>query len=107
MEKKEFHRLRLILGKTQMQMAQLLGNSLRAVESYEQGWCEIPQHSQLQALFLVAMKKHSEQVPPCWVIKDFPKGHAISIKAWEYQCGNLAGLSMDPFGKGKIKKLGI
>jgi DNA-binding XRE family transcriptional regulator len=89
MEKKEFKRLRLILGKTQMQMAQLLGNSQRAVESYEQGWRKIPLHIERQALFLVAMKNHPEKVFSCWVVKDCPEGTRNQCPAWEYKCGNL------------------
>jgi DNA-binding XRE family transcriptional regulator len=38
MENSEFKEFRAKLGKTQAQMAQLLGVSLKAVHSYEQGW---------------------------------------------------------------------
>ena len=104
MEKKEFHRLRLILGKTQMQMAQLLGNSLRTIESYEQGWRKIPLHIERQALFLLAMKKHPEQVPPCWVIKDCPEGTRNQCPAWEYKSGNLCWFISGTLCQGKNQK---
>ncbi len=42
MEKKELAKIRNYLGKTQKQMAQLLGTSLKAIKSYEQGWRNIP-----------------------------------------------------------------
>ncbi len=38
MDKNEFYWFRKKLQKTQKDMAQLLGTSLKAVESYEQGW---------------------------------------------------------------------
>ena len=38
MDKQEFSHLRKKLNKTQKQMAQLLGVSIKAVHSYEQGW---------------------------------------------------------------------
>ena len=48
MNKKEFSQIRNQLGKTQMQMAQLLGVSLKAIQSFEQGWREIPVHAERQ-----------------------------------------------------------
>ena len=38
-------------------MAQILGSSLKAVQSFEQGWRKIPVHVERQMLFLLAMKK--------------------------------------------------
>jgi DNA-binding XRE family transcriptional regulator len=104
MEKKEFYRLRLILGKTQMEMAQLLGNSLRAVESYEQGVRKIPQHVERQALFLLAMKKRTEQVGPCWVVQDCPEETRNHCPAWEYKCGNLCWFINGTMCRGKRQK---
>ena len=39
-----FIRLRKILQKTQPEMASLLGVSVRAIRSYEQGWRPVPVH---------------------------------------------------------------
>ena len=44
MDDKEFLRARKILGKTQKQLAELLGTSIKAVHSYEQGWRTVPAH---------------------------------------------------------------
>jgi len=57
MEKKEVSEIRHHLGKTQLQMAQLLGVSLKAIQSFEQGWRNIPVHIERQVLFLWASKK--------------------------------------------------
>jgi DNA-binding XRE family transcriptional regulator len=55
MDKKEFSYYRKKLQKTQKEMAQLLGTSLKAVESYEQGWRSIPVPVERQVLFFLAM----------------------------------------------------
>jgi DNA-binding XRE family transcriptional regulator len=57
MEIKEFKRFRQRMNKTQRQMAQLLGMSLKAIHSYEQGWRNIPVHVERQMLFLISRMK--------------------------------------------------
>jgi DNA-binding XRE family transcriptional regulator len=47
MDKKEFYYFRQKLQKIQKEMAQLLGASLKAVESYEQGWRSIPAQDEI------------------------------------------------------------
>jgi DNA-binding XRE family transcriptional regulator len=56
-EKKEFSTARQYLGKTQSQTAQLLGISLKAIQSFEQGWRNIPVHIERQVLFLLASSR--------------------------------------------------
>ena len=53
MESKEFAELRKKLNKTQKELAILLGVSLKAIGSYEQGWRTIPNHIERQLLYLV------------------------------------------------------
>ena len=50
----EFSSIRAYLGKTQKELAQLLGTSLKAIQSFEQGWRRIPVHVERQVLFLLA-----------------------------------------------------
>ena len=57
MDSKEFHSLRQKLQKTQKQMSQLLGTSLKAVQSFEQGWRKVPVHVERQVLFLRSLKR--------------------------------------------------
>ena len=45
MDRKEFTYFRKRLNKTQKQLAELLGASLKAVHSYEQGWRAVPGHN--------------------------------------------------------------
>jgi len=90
MDKKEFSLLRKKLNKTQRQMAQLLGTSLKAVHSYEQGWRTIPTHVERQMLFLVSQKNRiAKNLKPCWQIKKCSAGHRKHCPAWEFKSGDL------------------
>ena len=90
MEKSEFIFFRKKLNKTQVQMAQLLGVSLKAIHSYEQGWRTIPAHVERQALFLVSRKlMKTGKKNQCWSIKKCPKEIRKQCPAWEFQTGEL------------------
>jgi DNA-binding XRE family transcriptional regulator len=54
MDSKEFIYFRKRLNKTQKQIAQLLGTSLKAIHSYEQGWRSVPPYAEQQIFFLVS-----------------------------------------------------
>jgi len=89
-EKEEFSEIRRILGKTQIQMAQLLGTSLSAIKSFEQGWRNIPVHIGRQALFLLtAVKSQKKKKRTCWRIKKCPIEMRRNCPAWEFQLGHL------------------
>ena len=90
MDKKEFSHVRHILGKTQRQLAQLLGVSLKAIQSFEQGWREIPLHVERQALFRMALKSsHDKRARPCWVVTRCSEKIRRECSAWELQAGHL------------------
>ncbi len=90
MDNKEFARLRKRLDKTQKQMAQLLGVSIKAVHSYEQGWRSIPTHAERQMLFLISrIKGNSNGNRPCWTIKKCPPAKKKECPAWEFKSGKL------------------
>lgn len=90
MGKKEFSAAREYLSKTQSQMAQLLGVSLKAVQSFEQGWRNIPVHIERHVLFLLASKKSPHGGKrPCWVIRNCPAETKQNCPAWEFRVGNL------------------
>lgn len=68
MESTGFRKIRARLKKTQKEMAQLLGISMKAVHSYEQGWRKVPHHVERQLYFLVS-RMHAEDRPEkCWEI---------------------------------------
>jgi len=89
-KKDEFSKIRRYLEKTQLQMAQLLGGSLKAIQSFEQGWRNIPVHIERQVLFLLALKNlpHKNN-SSCWVIRRCPMETKQNCPAWEFQVGNL------------------
>jgi DNA-binding XRE family transcriptional regulator len=63
MESSEFKELRAKLDKTQAQMAQLLGVSLKAVHSYEQGWRSVPAAVERQMYFLAVKVQPGTKKP--------------------------------------------
>ena len=71
-------------------MSQLLGTSIKAIHSYEQGWRSIPVHVERQMLFLVTrMNCKTNSSSPCWKRIDCPQERRQRCPAWEYQTGDL------------------
>lgn len=90
MDSKEFKYCRNKLKKTQNQIAKLLGVSLKAVHSYEQGWRVIPPHVERQMFFLVYKLRGGKNVQKsCWVIKKCPSNKKKKCLVWEFQAGKL------------------
>ena len=90
MENNEFKRIRAELGKTQKEMAQLLGVSIKAVHSYEQGWRNIPHHVEKQMLFLLFKRRNKgETIEKCWDILKCPANKRARCPAWEFDAGDL------------------
>jgi DNA-binding XRE family transcriptional regulator len=88
--REEFSHIRRHLGKTQSQLAQLLATSLKAVQSFEQGWRKIPVHIERQLLFLLAMKRaRDREYVPCWVTEGCPMEARERCPAWEFLSGHL------------------
>lgn len=71
MDKAGFARVRALLGKSQRDLAGLLGISLKAVESYEQGWRNIPSNVERMLYFLLFKlnEKSFARESPCWTSK--------------------------------------
>jgi len=90
MEKYELAEIRNHLGKTQKQLAQLLGVSTKTIKSYEQGWRNIPSYIERQVLFLLAAGEAlNKNNKPCWVIKKCPMTIRHKCPAWELKVGQL------------------
>jgi hypothetical protein len=90
MDSKEFKHFRKKLKKTQLQMAQLLGTSLKAVNSYEQGWRSVPTHVERQMFLLVSrVVENNKDRKPCWVLKKCPSSRKRQCPAWEFRAGKL------------------
>jgi DNA-binding XRE family transcriptional regulator len=106
MNKNGFSKIRHHLGKTQRQVAQLLGISTKAIQSFEQGWRRIPPHVERQALFLLAMKasRGGEGIPRCWDVKECSAETREGCPAWEFQCGHLCWFINGTVCRGGIEK---
>lgn len=91
MDSKEFFRARKKLEKTQKQMAELLGSSIKAIHSYEQGWRSIPGHVERQVFFLISRQRNADNGGPqkCWVAKKCPTKRKKECPAWEFRAGEL------------------
>lgn len=93
MDVKEFSALRKKLRKTQKQMAQLLGTSIKAIHSYEQGWRSIPVHVERQLYFLLSRKAGGQNgCEPCWNVRSCPRERREQCPAWEFSTGDLCWL---------------
>ena len=63
--------IRQNLGKSQSEMAELLGISVRAIQSYEQGWRKPPPSVQKLAAFFLFLRwqKDNPRQLSCWKIQ--------------------------------------
>ena len=105
MDSKEFSYFRKQLKKTQKQMAQLLGVSLKAVHSYEQGWRTVPTHVERQILFLVSRSnENSKGRKSCWVVKKCPPERKKQCPAWEFQAGKLCWFISGTICEGEVQQ---
>ena len=85
-----FSKFRKKLNKTQKQMAQLLGTSIKAIHSYEQGWRTIPTHVECQLYFLLTRKlKDGKGTVACWEERSCPQEQREQCPAWEFATGDL------------------
>ncbi len=105
MTKQEFSKARSLLGKTQRQLAQLLGTSLKAVHSYEQGWRKIPLHVERQLYFLLFnQRQNTGKKKACWAITKCPPERKKACPAWEFNAGNLCWFINGTICKGSVQK---
>jgi DNA-binding XRE family transcriptional regulator len=105
MESSEFVALRKKLNKTQKQMAQLLGKSVKAVHSYEQGWRSIPPDVERQMLFLLSRAYDgSQKRKPCWTVMKCPPQRKKQCPAWEFKAGKECWFISGTICEGKARK---
>jgi DNA-binding XRE family transcriptional regulator len=90
MKRIQFKAIRQHLEKTQNQMAQILGVSPKAIQSFEQGWRNIPMHIERQVLLILALKSRaSKKTKPCWLTRRCPAEDRQNCPAWQFDAGNL------------------
>jgi hypothetical protein len=90
MSGRELAGIRKFMGKSQRDLARLLGVSIKAIHSYEQGWRGIPDGVERQVLFLLShFQDLKQRVRPCWLIKGCAPERRRRCPAWEFRCGHL------------------
>jgi len=66
--------VRKVLGLSQREMADLMAVSTKAIQSYEQGWRNVPPH--IEQMLILQMMLHRgpdlTKERPCWQVKDCP-----------------------------------
>ncbi len=101
MDSKEFAIIRKHLAKTQKEMAGVLGISVKAIHSYEQGWRPVPPHVEKQLLFFLARRKTGKSAP-CWTVMGCAPHRKSRCPVWEFKAGDmcwfLSGTPCDNMG---------
>ncbi len=102
MDSKEFYSFRQKLQKTQKQLSQLLGTSLKSIQSFEQGWRKVPAPVERQMLFLLFMKRRGvAKLKPCWEMRDRSTRICEACPAWEFHMGDLCWFINGTICRGK------
>ena len=105
MDSKEFSQIRRYLGKTQAQIAQLLGVSSKAIQSFEQGWRNIPAYTERQLLFLLHLKGLTEPgLEPCWEKMNCDQQTRQRCPAWEFQADHLCWFLNGTVCQGRVQQ---
>ena len=105
MDREKFLQARKKLGKTQKQIAELLGTSIKAIHSYEQGWRSVPAHAERQVFFLLSRMRGSHKGQKmCWVIKKCPSERKKRCPAWEFHAGRLCWFINGTICEGTVQK---
>ena len=105
MQAKTFSKFRKKLKKTQKQMAQLLGTSIKAIHSYEQGWRSIPVHVERQLYFLLTRKLlGANGTEFCWETRSCPQEQREQCPAWEFSSGDLCWFINGTICEGHVQK---
>ena len=104
MDNREFSRVRRFLGKTQAEIAQLLGVSAKAVQSYEQGWRDVPAHAERQLLFLLYLKRPPEDgQEPCWERTGCSPETRLNCAVWEFRADHICWFIGGTICQGEVR----
>lgn len=105
MDAKEFIQIRHLLGKTQERLAQLLCVSLKAVQSFEQGWRRVPTYVEREMMILLSVKTSgNKSTKCCWEIINCPSDWRENCIVWELRAGYFCWFLSGTFCQGKIHK---
>jgi len=91
---KEFRRMRGDIGVSQHELANILGISAKAVQSYEQGWRHPPDAIRrlLAVVFISNRSGTRKKAIRCWEIKHCPPRIRKECRAYQTRLGHLCWL---------------
>jgi hypothetical protein len=102
MDAEELSKIRVYLAKTQRELAALLGTSIKAVQSFEQGWRKVPAYVERQLLLLLALTAtRSDDGKSCWQIRKCTGSMKKQCPAFQYREGRLCWLVNGTYCRGK------
>ena len=107
MEKIEFSKIRHYLGKTQDQLSHVLCDSPKAVQSYEQGWRNIPSHIEREMMLLLALKISADKdrrPRACWNTKNCPDEWRNNCIVWELKALHFCWYLNGTYCQGEIQR---
>ena len=105
MKNTEFAQIRHLLGKTQGQLARCLCVSTKAIQSFEQGWRNIPPSAERQLLFLLSLNQSQDQnTRPCWDVKECSTGWRGECIVWELKAGQFCWFLNGTYCQGKSQR---
>ncbi len=105
MDRREFTLIRNTLGKTQEELARLLGLSAKAVQSIEQGWRNISIQTERHLLFILALRIPSKKKKrPCWLALECLPEDRKACPAWELKAGHLCWFVNGTICRGKVQQ---
>ena len=98
----EFTCIRKKINKSQTELSTLLGLSIRAVQSYEQGRRGIPPYVQgLLYQLLSMLKECSNESKTCWVINQCPSARKQQCPVYKLKAGTLCWMVLGSYCGGK------
>jgi len=107
MDKIEFTTIRKELGKTQNELSRILCVSEKTVQSFEQGWRNIPAYIQREMMLLYALAKTSggdREPKPCWEVMNCPEEWRRKCIVGELQIKHFCWFINGTYCHGEYKK---
>ena len=107
MNNNEFSQIRHTLDMTQNQISRVLCVSLKAVQSFEQGWRNIPTNIEREMLLLLALQRSTnvDRTPtPCWEIKSCPEDWQENCLVWRLQARHFCWYLNGTYCQGEAHK---
>ncbi|MBU0485355.1 MAG: helix-turn-helix domain-containing protein [Proteobacteria bacterium] len=101
MTSNEFTSIRKKVGKSQIELSQLLGLSVKAVQSYEQGYRGIPAHVEAHLYLLLSLNTSAKnEFKSCWVINQCPAERKNRCPVFKLKAGSVCWMISGSFCRG-------